>query len=83
MKVTPTCRYGHGDLEVANEGHDTNTHRWTLLGVTSQSFVAGSSVGTPLTSTGPSGNVFTLALYRCPVCGYLEMFDDEASHGSA
>ena len=59
--VTPTCRYNHGNLIREENG-------WWL----------GSSLR-PSESTKlvQLDTVFVLSLYRCPVCGYVELFDDE------
>lgn len=67
-KVTPMCRYGHGPLELAPSPHgDERLSAWAL-----ESFsLMGAhedDVGEPL---------WTLALYRCNACGYLELFDKE------
>lgn len=85
MKVTPTCRYGHGQLvHVTQPDVAGMKHSWGLVGVLIQHFRAGaSSVGEPLTSISHSGNVYTMKTFRCPICGYTELFDDEGLDGGA
>lgn len=68
--VTPTCRYGHGPLlphspDAPADGYHLSSHRLfkDLLGTTVGSM-----------KTAPT---FTVKLFRCATCGYLEMFDDE------
>lgn len=39
-----------------------------------------SGVGQPLNEFKLDGRMFTLTLYRCPICGYLELFDDDVHH---
>lgn len=86
MKVTPTCRYGHGELvhlTQPDDGMGTN-HSWGLVGVLMHHFRArASSVGEPLTSISQSGNVYTMKTFRCSTCGYMELFDDEGLDGGA
>lgn len=81
MKITPTCRYGHGELQESPRSPDN--HCWGLIGATLTNQVVGAThFGTSIARvTEASGRVFTITLYRCPVCGYLEMFDDEALRG--
>ncbi|AOZ06729.1 hypothetical protein BKK80_13570 [Cupriavidus malaysiensis] len=79
MKVTPTCRYEHGELqEIPRE---PETHYFGLMGATLVPFRAGTPVGEPLSRTTVSGRIYTVSIFRCPVCGYLEMFDDEVGNG--
>lgn len=73
MKVTPTCRYGHGDLEKV-ERSDPD-HYWAFMGINIMKYTAGMPAGEPLTSTSMDGTVFAVALYRCKTCGYIECFD--------
>lgn len=79
MKVIPTCRYDHGELQIVSL--EPSAHAWGLMGVTLVPFQAGSPVGQPLLQTKTSGRVYTVTVFRCPVCGYLELFDDEVSNG--
>ncbi|WP_155705995.1 hypothetical protein [Burkholderia cepacia] len=79
MKVTPTCRYGHGDLAEVTRTPDE--HYWGFIGARLIPFRVGTPVGTSLMETEASGRIYTVALYRCPVCGYLEVFDDEGTNG--
>jgi len=79
MKVVPTCRYGHGEL-VHVDKHDEN-HRWGFMGLSLINMQAGMEAGQPLRITKPSERVFTVQLYRCSECGYLEAFDDEVGNG--
>ena len=67
MNIIPTCRYDHGPLaEITGEPE----LRYAIRSVFrtregDQSVIA------------EAPYVFTLRLYRCPRCGYLELFDDE------
>ncbi|SAJ91427.1 hypothetical protein UA11_04699 [Burkholderia multivorans] len=88
MKVTPTCRYGHGELLQVTQpdSPDGAKHSWGLVGVLLHHFRAGASrVGEPLTATmiSESGSVYTMKMFRCPTCGYMELFDDEGIDGGA
>lgn len=69
MNVQPTCRYGHGPLMRPDSEDDT---RW-VFGVTKKTEDAdGKKALTELPYA------FTVLLYRCPICGYIELFDDES-----
>ena len=78
MQVTPTCKYGHGPL--ARLVDDPADHRFALVGVTlpkPEGFLQFAEQA----PTHASGRVYSLAVFRCMTCGYLELFDDEKPHG--
>lgn len=78
MKIEPTCRYGHGALiEIARSPDE---HYWGFIGASLVPFRVEMSVDTPLEDTEVSGRIYTVSLFRCPSCGYLEVFDDEPSN---
>lgn len=79
MKVVPTCRYGHGNLEHVDK-NDVD-HRWGLMGLSMIGVQPATDSEPRLIITKPSDRVFTVQLYRCPECGYLEAFDDEVGNG--
>ncbi len=68
-KVHPHCRY---HPETALERQD---ELWTLQQVTP----APDSVKRMGRETMATGTQFAASLYRCPRCGYAEMFDDDAA----
>ena len=80
--MTRTCRYGHGDLERLND--QTPAHQWALMGVklaappegTDLLPVKGRNVAIDL-----SRRVFTVTIWRCQECGYLELFDEDLRDG--
>ncbi len=80
MHIAPTCKYGHGPL--ARVIDSPGNHRFALMGVTlpkpPEGFIQFSEASTPAQ---PSGRVYSIAVFRCTTCGYLELFDDEALHG--
>lgn len=71
--ITPNCRYGHGDLGEVQAG--TASARWAIQ-EHQVSKVGGDAESTKLLTPGMS--LFSLRIFKCPVCGYLEFFDDEA-----
>ncbi|WP_186044277.1 hypothetical protein [Burkholderia gladioli] len=82
MKVTPTCKYGHGELVTVDEKEiiDGAKHSWALTGLLVKPYYAVSEVGAQPALTKDisySGHVFTLSAYSCKVCGYMEFFDIE------
>lgn len=92
MKITPTCRYGHGELlredVISPEAVESSKkYSWGLMGILEQLYrpAQGESGGdSPFhVSRGHSGHVFTLRLYKCSTCGYLELFDEEVMNGGA
>lgn len=70
-KITPICRYGHGELMI--DADDSEPRLWALLGV--KKMGAGSSGHTAMM---PTGSSYSFVMYQCRVCGYIELFDDEA-----
>lgn len=68
LPITPECRYGHGLLK---EVKGDEGLRYVIRSVYKDQPAPGEQVITE------SPVVFTALLFRCPVCGYLEVFDDE------
>lgn len=64
-KVAPQCKYGHGNLE-------RQPDLWAVQGV---EVLDTKTDGLP--DTRNTALQFTCSMFRCPRCGYLEMFDDE------
>lgn len=73
----PTCRYGHGDLEQEKLGP---SQFWGVMGALVREIPPKTLLG-QTTETVSSGALYTVNLYRCRVCGYVELFDDELDHG--
>lgn len=69
MKVTPTCRYGHGDLK-------RNERVWSLPGIDLVKMASDEDAKQPVYSVTQNGHGFSVCIYRCFVCGYIELFDD-------
>jgi hypothetical protein len=67
-KVTRTCRYEHGRLELL-------TGWFALQGV--QPY--GGGLLNQSKEFRLTGQVAALHVWRCPVCGYVELVDDEAT----
>ncbi len=78
MNFTPTCRYGHGNLE-AQTGVEGYT--WVIPAIDMELFMDGDSWAQGWQAALPG--VYTIRLFRCPTCGYVEMFDAEVPNGSA
>lgn len=88
MKITPTCRYGHGELRQLTmpDSADGATHSWGLAGVFQYQLRPGSSTASRVLAGPmiiPSQNVYTMKAFRCTICGYMELFDDEGIDGGA
>lgn len=82
VKVTPECRYGHGPLQnIQPEAPTPGHHFWGLQGVTLTPFRAGSPAATPLLTSETTSRIYSVMIFRCPTCGYVELFDDEAFRG--
>lgn len=74
MIVEPNCRYGHGPLVRVPVARDAY---WGLYGVRRVQAEVGAFVaGQPLASLEANHAVFTLLAFRCPTCGYMELFDE-------
>lgn len=73
LKVKPNCRYGHGDLE---------KHISTVGGVgyLLPGFRVTSSQSNDIALLGNAG--FSVTLYECKTCGYIELFDDLYEDGN-
>lgn len=73
-----TCRYGHGDLE-PDRGEDGALRIWGFLNfVPVKPQTEGDQTSPRLTSTQSS---YTVQILTCPVCGYVELFDDGTVYG--
>ena len=76
MKIEPDCRYGHGKLEASPE-------LWSLAGITATPMTCNSDCNDALDDVSMNGRAFTVLLYRCTTCGYIELFDDaEVNNGN-
>ena len=62
--MQPTCRYGHGSLVEQSNSRGTG---WAVMGIDSLSEKG---------NIGLVKGMFTVRLWKCLECGYLEMFDD-------
>lgn len=92
MKIVPTCRYGHGELlrehvlSPEDDGSDQK-YSWGLMGIVERLHWSPESIpgdrNTAQVSRGHSGHVYTLRLYKCSTCGYIELFDEEVMNGGA
>jgi hypothetical protein len=67
--MMPTCRYGHGPL--VDQAYEPDM-AWSLNSVKKKTHDDGQYT----IENGPFAFVFRL--FRCPTCGYLELFDDES-----
>ena len=56
-KLTPTCKYGHGNLILITDGGANSS--WALF------------------ATSGRPRLFSMNVFTCKVCGYIEMFDDD------
>lgn len=63
-----TCRYGHGEL-VAENG------LWAMPGIDVKTDNVGVDTGQTAKYIVENGLGFSLRIYKCPTCGYLEFFD--------
>ena len=70
----PTCKYGHGELK-KEDG------LWGLGGFDRYQLSVNSTVDTPINEVIRNERAFTLCVYRCSKCGYLEFFDDVIENG--
>ena len=69
MKIEPQCRYGHGELTLSPE-------LWSLAGMTATQMTCNSDCDDSLDDVAMNGRAFTVLVYRCECCGYIELFDD-------
>jgi hypothetical protein len=73
VKVTPMCRYGHGPLgRIRLLNHEEHPRGMVL-----PTYLEIPGMGPALMD----GNGFSVTLFRCSTCGYLELFDDEVANG--
>lgn len=80
MVITPTCRYGHGDLveipvppTLTDQGQGRpvqGEHAWAF-----NSSILTRFAGTDIFFTDTGIASFTFMLFRCETCGYMELFD--------
>lgn len=71
LGLIPECRYGHGALQRIELQKINNKTRLLALATFAQTG--------PL--LGMDGGGFTVQMFRCPQCGYLELFDWQAQNG--
>ena len=71
--VVPTCKYGHGDLVLQHPAKAPNT-----LHSEPGSFFVGSIFANNIAL----GNGFSLDIWKCSQCSYLEFHDFEPSKQS-
>jgi len=64
-RVIPSCRYEHGPLQ--------REERWWAV----QQMERITQPPHPEQNFLPMPVRFVFSLFRCPACGYLELFDDE------
>lgn len=66
-KVTPTCRYGHGEMGVT-AGHEGRALTWAVsnMDMVFKKPMAGMA----------EAFAYGFLIYECPVCTYLEFHDD-------
>jgi hypothetical protein len=85
VKVTPICKYGHGALEQQTAFGSTS---WVIPAIDMTGFgdegqeVLSAEELAKMSQPAFTG-AFTLGIYRCNVCGYLEFFDIEVPDGGA
>lgn len=72
-KVIPTCRYGHGNLGRIVLASTLHEPRGMYIPTFQDSFGKGTILS--------DGNGYTVIMYRCPTCGYIELFDDGVVNG--
>jgi hypothetical protein len=73
VKVMPTCRYGHGALgRIRLENHEGIPRTMVI-----PTFLDALGMGPAFLD----GKGYTVTVYRCSTCGYLEFFDDEVGNG--
>lgn len=72
-KVTPNCRYGHGDLVRLKLRNEDGLPRGTII----STYLELENMGTAMMD----GKGYSITLFRCPTCGYLEIFDDGDYNG--
>lgn len=82
----PACRYGHGALEEmflpGLEAEPEVKGAFALVGLERPApvlLVEGEAQRLPYEG---SDYAFVVRVFRCAACGYVELFDAEASHGS-
>lgn len=68
MKVDPKCKYEHGSLERPPEDSGV---AWAIRAIYKETATNGGQI------IEESPFAYTMHLYRCKQCGYIEFFDDE------
>lgn len=68
MEVTPLCKYGHGLLKL-DTGAAEDDSIWGLESY--KRFDGIMAVGK---------KAFTVSVFVCPTCGYIELFDEGRGH---
>jgi hypothetical protein len=76
-KIQRTCRYGHGDLaSLVEVTENAELIAFALSGMKFSIYAVSPSRGDPVLSgepDPPSG--YIVQMYKCPVCGYVELED--------
>lgn len=72
--MTPTCRYGHGELVRADPPDE---HVFVLSSMKRTRLPDGNGGSVDIMFR-PSEPFYTLAVFQCQTCGYVELFDEDA-----
>lgn len=72
-KVTPNCRYGHGDLERLKLKNEEGQSRGTII----STYLEIENMGSAMMD----GRGYSVSVFRCQTCGYIELFDDGDYNG--
>ncbi len=72
-KITPICRYGHGELNLVNAG----TSEQFMAPVTGSMF---GEVRHDMVVISPTA--YSFSIYKCPSCSYLELHDPDSVEGA-
>lgn len=68
MKVDPICKYGHGPMDEPPRDPEVI---WAIRAVFKEAGANGNQI------IGETSYAYTMHLFRCKECGYIEFFDDE------
>ncbi len=69
--MTPTCRYGHGEMEIISGKNSPGLYAFPEIEVIKKQ--EGSHYSTTVNLT---GHQFAFYLYRCKECKYMELRDE-------
>ena len=70
--MTPTCRYGHGEMKIVSGKNSPGLYAFPEIEISKDPGSADNQYNIYLTR-----HQFAFRLYRCPICRYLEMQDEE------